>query len=202
MIATRADVDVCNEALGHIGQAAEVQSINPSDGSAQADRCAVYYHGCVLEALADHDWGFASESAELARLTAVPLGWSFAYATPHAAVTVREVRSSGGSESEPFTIGSIDGSAVILTNATRAWARYTVRPTADRWPQTFASACAYLLASKLAGPSMKDQKGVMIASAMRRSYEAAIAKAAEHDVDQHRVPRSHRVPPWIAARGS
>ena len=35
--------DICNMALGHLGDSATVASIDPPEGSAQAEHCARFY---------------------------------------------------------------------------------------------------------------------------------------------------------------
>jgi hypothetical protein len=78
------EVDICNLALGHLGDRATVSSINPPEGSAQAEHCARFYplaRDLVLEA---HEWGFATKRANLALLTATaPPTFSYVYALPN-----------------------------------------------------------------------------------------------------------------------
>ena len=37
------EVDICNLALGHLGDSATVATIDPPEGSAQAEHCARFY---------------------------------------------------------------------------------------------------------------------------------------------------------------
>jgi hypothetical protein len=53
-------VDICNTALSHIGDSANVTSIEPPDGSAQAGYCAAFYPVAIAAILETHPWGFAT----------------------------------------------------------------------------------------------------------------------------------------------
>jgi hypothetical protein len=76
------DVDICNLALAHIGESANVQSINPPDGSVQASYCAKYYP-IALEAILElNTWGFATRRAQLASVDNPSSTWRFAYGLP------------------------------------------------------------------------------------------------------------------------
>lgn len=58
-------VTICNLALAHLGDSATVSSIDPPEGSAQAEHCARFYPvalGLLLEA---HPWNFATKRSRL-----------------------------------------------------------------------------------------------------------------------------------------
>ena len=57
-------VDICNLALGHIGNKAEITAIVPPDGSAEAAQCGKFYPIARDECLSEFDWGFAKSSSE------------------------------------------------------------------------------------------------------------------------------------------
>src|SRR5712671_6586049 len=78
-----AEVDICNAALGHLGDEALVAAINPPDGSAQAGHCQRFYPMARDELLERHSWRFNTQRAVLALSPVTPpTGWAFAYATP------------------------------------------------------------------------------------------------------------------------
>jgi hypothetical protein len=103
-------VDICNAALSHIGDTANVTSIYPPDGSAQAGYCATFYKLAVAAILETHTWGFATVRSRTAPVwsnlacgTWNPLtatwtpgtgtgnpdsSWRFAYAYPANVVTM------------------------------------------------------------------------------------------------------------------
>ena len=53
------EVDICNLALGHLGDNATVSSISPPEGSAQAEHCARFYPIARDALLEMHNWNFA-----------------------------------------------------------------------------------------------------------------------------------------------
>lgn len=75
-------VDICNLALAHLGDEATVSSIDPPEGSAQAEHCARFYlmaRDTVLEA---HDWNFATTRGALALVGSAWPSWAFCYELP------------------------------------------------------------------------------------------------------------------------
>jgi hypothetical protein len=75
-------VDICNIALSHIGDVAQVSSIAPPDGSAQAAYCATFYPLALSALLEMANWGFATVRSTTAPVTNPSTTWSFAYAYP------------------------------------------------------------------------------------------------------------------------
>lgn len=78
------DVDICNLALSHIGDVADVQSIYPPDGSTQAGFCSRFYPIAISSLLEMHTWDFATSRVGLAPLQTnpAPRSWRHAYAVP------------------------------------------------------------------------------------------------------------------------
>ena len=75
-------VDISNTALSHIGDSANVASIDPPDGSAQAGYCATFYPLALAAILETADWGFATVRAALAVVANPSSTWRHAYAYP------------------------------------------------------------------------------------------------------------------------
>lgn len=75
-------VDLCNIALSHVGDAAQITSINPPDGSPQALHCARFYPAARDMVLALRPWTFARRRATLIEVTNTRTEWDFAYAVP------------------------------------------------------------------------------------------------------------------------
>ena len=63
------EVDICNLALGHLGDNATVSSISPPEGSAQAEHCARFYPLARDALLEMGYWNFAMRRVALAQLT-------------------------------------------------------------------------------------------------------------------------------------
>lgn len=105
------DVDICNAALANLGDSATVSSIDPPEGSAQAERCAQFYPMARDQLLEMHDWSFATRRTILTQLdVTTPNQWAYAYAVPSDMLNAISVLDSLGSDdaSYPLTMGSID----------------------------------------------------------------------------------------------
>ncbi len=88
-------VDICNLALAHLGDEATVSSIDPPEGSAQAEHCARFYpiaRDTVLEA---HDWNFASTRGVLALVGSAWPSWAYCYELPTGCVRAISVLPPG-----------------------------------------------------------------------------------------------------------
>ena len=59
-------VDICNTALSHIGDSANVSSIDPPDGSVQASYCKTFYPIALSSLLEMATWGFSTKRVALA----------------------------------------------------------------------------------------------------------------------------------------
>lgn len=182
------EVDLCNTALSHIGDVAQVSTINPPDGSAQAAKCQVFYPIARDALLEMHDWGFATRRATLALASSNPSStWLYAYAQPadmlnplavldmaaadDTAVGLvpygqwQETPLPGGGVNgytpQPFVVEiAADGTELILTNQVNAVLRYVARVTdTTRFSPLFNMTLGWSLASMLAGPIIKGEAG-------------------------------------------
>lgn len=103
------EVEICNLALAHLGDAATVASINPPEGSAQAEHCARFYPVARDALLEMHDWSFATKRVTLPMLATNPtIQWGYAYAAPNDMVNVISVLDSQAPD---------DSSAPLFANA-------------------------------------------------------------------------------------
>lgn len=87
------EVDICNLALGYLGDSANVSSLNPPD-SVQAEHCQRFYPLARDALLNMHNWGFATKRTSPASI-AVPAEasgmWAFAYIAPADALTIQRL---------------------------------------------------------------------------------------------------------------
>ena len=197
------ELDICNLALSRLGDSAIVASINPPEGSAQAEHCARFYpiaRGVVLEA---HNWLFATRRLPLSRLDTDTFNWAYAYAVPNQTLKVISVLPPTGSsedDSQDYEIESGDSANVILTNQPDAVAKVLVLITdTTRYSYHAADAIAWLLASYLAGPLLKNEAGAAAAAKCFQAYRAVIGEAKVFDANQRRVTPTH-TPTWIGER--
>ncbi len=87
-------VAICNVALSHIGDSANVVSIDPPEGSAQAGYCATFYPLALASLLEMSTWDFATVRQALAAVTNPSSTWLYAYAYPAGAINVISVLPS------------------------------------------------------------------------------------------------------------
>jgi hypothetical protein len=199
------EVDICNLALSAIGDEATVSSIEPPEGSAQAEHCARFYPMARDTLLEMHDWKFATRRVKLSRLTQDSPPWKGVFAPPNKVLRVIAVFPEGApprEESAPFEMAILpDDLPVILTDVERPFARCTFRVTdTTRFPPLFVEALSRLLASMLAGPVLKGETGIAVSRAKYQEFMLVLSQAKVSDANQQRIVPAH-VPPWLAGRG-
>lgn len=205
------EVEICNLALGHLGDNATVASLDPPEGSAQAEHCARFYPIARDSLLELHTWRFATRRATLAELVNTTTAWDYAYAKPADCLRVIAVIeptatddqiASGIKVPQPFACEINDDLAeVILTDQEDAVMRYVARisdPT--KFSPLFVMALSWHLAGMLAGPVIKGDAGSAEAKRCMQMAQAWLARATASDAAQHRVTPEH-TPGWIAGRG-
>jgi hypothetical protein len=179
------EVDICNAALGNLGDVANLQSISPPDGSAQADHCARFYPIARDALIEMHDWGFATKRVALAQLTNPTTAWSYCYAQPSDLVNTiaimdpqaaddwsvgipveqiwqeAPVANTGAYTAQEFVLESAaDGTDILFTNQPGAILRYVARVTdTSKFSPLFVRTLIASLSSLLAGPVLKGEAG-------------------------------------------
>jgi hypothetical protein len=207
-------VSICNLALSHIGDEATVTSIDPPEGSQQAEHCQRYYPIARNTLLESHPWSFATRRIPLVERTEdPPAEWAFIYQRPNGclkslAVTLPE-STDPIDPGEEFVEETIDGDVqVIYTNVEGAVLRYIVLvEDTTKYTALVVNALSRLLASYLAGPIIKGEIGMKIGLAQRTLYqgqdgkggELALAKAADSNA-RRRDTYKDFTPSSIAAR--
>lgn len=198
------EVDICNLALARLGDNATVASIDPPEGSAQAEHCARFYPVARDSLLEMHAWKFATRRVLLAELDTETWNWSHAYAEPTGVLKLLAVLPPSASndddtqEYEAETDSS--GTSIILTNQASASLRYVANVTDTTvFSPLFVDALAWLLASYLAGPVLKGDAGAAMAKACLQSFALSFSNAKVSDANQRKVRPTHN-PAWIAGR--
>lgn len=220
------EVDICNLALAHLGDDATVASLDPPEGSAQADHCARFYpmaRDLVLDA---HRWSFATKRVSLSLLALTPpSSWLYAYAVPGDVLNSIEVLApdamndnsvpmpvlpsygcamldhSGNYTPQPF-ISEIapDGTPVLYTNQANAVLRYAAEVTDPvQFPPTVVQGIVMRLASFLAGPVLKGDSGIKVAALWGDRADKWLGQAKESDANQQRQ-QVHQNTSWLANR--
>jgi len=221
------DVDISNLALGHLGDKATVASLDPPEGSIQAEHCARFYPIARDGLLEMHAWGFATRRIALAQLTAVSDAWDYCYGVPPGMLNALAVVPADatddysqqygttwagvplvdGSQAKnayvprPFVIETLDdGTEVILTDEENAVLRYTVIVTdTAKFSPLFVTTLSWYLASMLAGPIIKGDAGREEAARCLKIMQSFLDRATESDANQRRIRPVQNVG-WISGR--
>ena len=221
-------VDICNQALSHLGDSATVASIDPPEGSAQAEHCARFYSMALAALLEMHPWAFATRRIALAQVTNPTSSWAYAYAIPSNAVNLISIlapdasddysssmqsssqafdnnyaRNVSGGAYTPQDFGvetDNDGNDMLLTNQANAVLRYTFLATdTSKFSPLFVECLGWLLASKLAGPVLKGESGMAAAQACTKTFLYWLGRATDSDASQRRQTPQHHVS-WMGVR--
>lgn len=147
-------VEVCNLALGRIGQGAKrpIQSIDRPDESEAAAACARVYQPTLDAMLAEYRWPFAQRAVALAVSADVVPGYPYVYRMPADALAVHAILPEGASPARtPWaTPGYLLFGANIGTDQQAGWLHYTARTEVQFSPALFQDALAWRLAKELA----------------------------------------------------
>lgn len=218
------DIDICNLALSHLGNEANIASFD--ELSVEAENCKRYYpivRGVVQEAM---DWSWNTRRVSLALLgTTPPAEWNLVYAVPADCLVMLSIqlpptasdtalfnsvwqttqaKSTAAGLEEPF-IQEIDsnGARVIYTNAVSAIGRYSfLQANTSRYPAMVVLAMSRLLAAYLAGPIIKGEAGMKVAQAQLGLYtKIDLPNAMASDANAQNNERNvDFMPVGIAAR--
>lgn len=213
------EIDICNLALGHLGDTATVASLDPPEGSAQAEHCARFYPIARDSLLEMHPWGFATRRVTLAQLGTGWPEWSYSYAQPADALNIIAVLPpdatddySQGLSNVPVAAGGsyvpqafscevdANGADVVYTDQEGAVLRYTVIvEDTTKFSPLFVMALSWHLASLLAGPIIKGEAGANEAKRCAAVMQYYLSQATESDAAQRRIAPRHNVG-WISGR--
>lgn len=205
------EVEICNLALAHLGDAATVASLDPPEGSAQAEHCARFYPIARDSLLETHPWKFATRRATLAELTNPWTQWTYAYAKPADCLRMLAVISPTASNDhmdygtlvpQPYTVEiNEDLAEVILTNQEDAVLRYVAQVTdTTTFSPLFTMTLSWHLASMLAGPTIKGDVGAAEAKRCAQMMMAWLGKASTSDANQHDIGELRPSVAWIKGR--
>lgn len=222
-------VDICNLALGHLGDNATVSSIDPPEGSAQAEHCKRFYPIALNSLLEMHYWNFSMKRVTLPQVQNTWPEWQYAYAipgdclnaisvlppdaaddystkfsptdTPAFAHNYSPMIAAGRYVPQPYTIELNEANQqVILTNQANAVLRYTKYVTdTTTFSPLFVMTLSWHLASMLAGPIIKGDQGAAEAKRCSSMMAAWMAQAETSDAVQRNIKVEHIVP-WTSGR--
>lgn len=160
------ETDIGNLALAHLGEAADLSSFDPPEGSPHAENCARFYPIARDACLQVQGWKFARRTVLLdAPLAETVDGWVYTYALPTDWLKVLRIYSEGSRRDidTPFefeTETDSNGQQILLTDLANPYLVY-IRRVEDttKFSPTFVTSLSYLLAAMLAGPVLKGEAG-------------------------------------------
>lgn len=186
------DADLCNLALGHVGDDTIVTSIDPPDSSAAAGHCARFYAPARRMMLEMGTWSFALKRGALTLVDNDSDAWGFKYALP--STIVKPVKILGGGpyvSGLSYSVLNEQGSALfereggfLRCNEPQAVLLY-VDDVSDPtlFTPTFAIGFSYLLASFIVGPIVKGSAGISLAQSLRQLATATAGSAMAADAN-------------------
>lgn len=201
-------VDIVNLALARLGDSAAVSSIDPPEGSAQAEQAKRFYPIARDNLLELHPWNFATKRVTLAATSDVaPDTWAFTYSVPSnyiRALAVYPEQTNSEADQQPFIIETNDsGQLVLFTNVENATLKYISSVTdTTKFTPLFTNTLSFMLASFLAGPMIKGDAGMKIADTMYNKALQIMNMAAGKDAAarQYDAQKQH-VPTWTQQYG-
>jgi len=223
------EVDICNLALGHLGDNATVSSISPPEGSAQSEHCARFYPIARDALLEMHNWNFSMRRVNLAEIENTWPEWKYSYVLPGDSINIIAVMppqanddyasrfvptdtpdfahnyspviAAGRYSPQPFSVEiASDGNHVLYTNQEEAMLRYTCYVTdTTSFSPLFVMTLSWQLAAMLAGPVIKGDAGSAEAKRCTQMAMGYMSQAKVSDSNQRRNNIEHIVP-WSAGR--
>lgn len=220
-------IDILNQSLAQLGDSATISSIDPPEGSAQAQHCARMYPIALRTIMTVHNWGFITRRATLAEVANPSTTWSYAYTKPNSCLNIISIidpnatddyntvkvsqstmiangvplaANNGYTPQEYVVETNSSGVEIILTNQENAVCRYTTVVTdSGKFPPLFTEALSWLVSSKIAGPLLKGDEGRKASMDSLKNYTYWLELAKKADVTNQRVRVDQQVP-WVAAR--
>lgn len=203
-------IDICNLALSRLGDTATISSIDPPEGSAQAEHCATFYPIARDNLLELHNWSFSLRRGILALLVNTIDEWDYVYAMPSNVIKILSIQPAGATDdfsangiytSQPYSVEmNDDGIVIIYTDCPDAHIRYTTKVTDPTlFTPLFITTLSWHLAGMIAGPIIKGKEGEASGVSCEKMAQYWLGKASESSANQRRSGITHIVP-WIAGR--
>jgi len=200
-------VDIVNLALSRLGSTANVSSIYPPEGSAQAEQAARFYPIARDTLLEMHPWNFATKRVSLVETGTPPDSWGFSYAVPAGYVRALALLAPSAQYddiTQPYIIETAtDGTMLIYTNIESAMLKYIALVTdTTKFSPLFVNTLSYLLAHYMAGSMIKGSEGISVGKSMYQMAMQLLMSAASKDSSARDYnPNSTHKPEWIGAYG-
>jgi len=209
-------VDICNGALGRLGQDVRISAL--SDATKHARACNAVFQRVVDYVFSDAVWPFTIKQVALSLLGDGDNGWVYRYAYPSDCMTAialtdgtgaRRYRDTSASSLGETPIGAEyevvygdNNAAAILTDLEGAWLVYSARVNEiGRYPPLFVDALICRLAVELA-PVIAGDVGIRMLQMLEQKYAVARDHALAHNMNESAEVMLGMVTPTMAARGA
>lgn len=185
------EVGICNLALSHFGQDANISSVNPSDGSREGDLAELFYPIARDELLEEHDWTFARKYQAPAQVANDRNDWAYKYALPAGCLKPRRLLPQGWIDPQADAIDFEVVGGFLYANETLVTLVFTRLLTdTTKFSPMFVVTLTYRVSSYLAGPIVKDPTGALQRS-LRTASDAEAERAKTSDANSERVHPTH-----------
>lgn len=183
--------DIANLALGHLGVSQTVGDLS-TENTLQAKIIRRNFRLALDTMLEAHEWGFATQFAELALVEESPIpGYSFCYAMPSDALVMRVLAIDGEFplqrqyESQKHEFREVyngAGERLLYTNVERAHGEYTTRLSEEiAFPSHFGRGLSHQLALDIA-PSLITNNFPKVKAALMDAARYEISRAMASDL--------------------
>lgn len=193
-------VDICNIALGELGEDPDITAIDPPDGSANSYHCARLYPFARDQLLEMHAWTFASaRKTNLAEVTSDRSAWEYAYELPNNVIKPRIALPEGYTDDDRDGLEFKEEGSRIYSHVPIHTLVVTERVTdANKFSPLFVSALSALLAFHLVGPVLRSNAGDR-KKTMLDLFRLQLGIAAPANASRDNSTAKHN-PGWIANR--
>jgi len=196
------DVQICNLALARLGSSLRITAL--TDGSVQADQCALFFENLRDMTLEDFPWSFASRHGALTvDATARHPFYEYAYNQPSGCLTIRRIYTGDADDTvvppspalptikadyvrfNYYAAGTpVVNKLMIASDLEDAWIEYTIQITDPTFfSMGFVDALAWKLTVSLA-PSIKGDVGFKNIPLLEAEYQGSLSRAEVHDANQ------------------
>lgn len=205
------EVDICNLSLSHLGESANISSIDPPEGSSYAESLAHFYPLARDITLQAFPWGFAVRREYLALLLQPgddenPYPCRYVYAQPSDCLQPVALLMADGDDADrqDYDVeADEDGNEIVICDVPRAILKYTrVVTDTTKFSPMMVDALAWLLASYMAGPIIKGDAGSAKGKECLGIYQAQLANAEVLAMRGRKVRTGYgeHEPEWVQAR--
>lgn len=175
--------EICNLALGHLGQSLTIANVDTEAGKVPAAFRRVYEIE-LKTMMESFPWPFATKFVTLGLVEEEPTDeWDYSYRMPSDCLQFRRIMSGVRNDTRatrvPYKIGQDTQGDLIYTDEVDAECEYTVRVTDEnRYPSSFRKALALALALAML-PQMVKGKGdpSKLGAFLRSEYKVALSVA-------------------------